>query len=136
MLPAMSRLVRLVVLLLAAIWLPVTMHCRIEAAGLLEPHDGCAQELSNQTSDTGCKDDACPTVEDALFKETAAFPALVAPVDGNSTARLLALLATFREDVEPVLSPARQAPPAELVTSWQFHTRAAPPARAPGYLNP
>jgi hypothetical protein len=135
MVQPMSRLVRLAVLLLAAIWLPVTMHCQIEAAGLLQPHDECAQELSSQSNDTGCKDDACPTVEDALFRESGALPLLFAPADAHSTARLLALLAEGREWSEPVLSVARQAPPAELVTSWQFHTRAAPPARAPGFLN-
>ncbi|MDQ5977662.1 MAG: hypothetical protein QG602_634 [Verrucomicrobiota bacterium] len=125
----MSRFARMLVLFLVAAWLPVTLHCRLEAAGFYEADDCCATEQSADVAGD-CKDDACPTVEEALYKEAAqglkvATPALLECI------ACLASISPPASFAEPALSPERHAPPLELKVGWQFVTRAAPPARAP-----
>jgi hypothetical protein len=127
----MSRSARLLWLLLMAIWLPATLHCRLEAAGLEPAHECCA-ENGAQASAGDCRDDPCPTVEENLFKESSQGLTVSAPsawdcdLDGAMMPGACASIPTV-----PALSPARHAPPPELEAAWQFMARAAPPARAP-----
>lgn len=123
----MSRLLRISILALVALWLPVTLHCRLEAAGFFVPHDDCATEQAAHAG-AECKDDACPTVEDALYKESAQTLAVVAPDIADC---LIFLELPAPDSLFHALSPDRHAPPAEIAAAWQFITRAAPPARAP-----
>ena len=123
----MSRLVRLLLLTLVAAWLPVTLHCSLEAAGVFAAADDCCTaEPSASAGD--CKDDACPTVENALYKESSHALTVAAP----ELARCFVCLELPAPGSQlQALSPARHAPPPELRVTWQFVTRAAPPARAP-----
>ncbi len=122
----MSRVVRLALWLLVAVWLPATMHCQLEAAGLGgSHHDSCCAEES-ATAD--CRGDACANIEASLIKESTPTFNLAAPVC-DSLFHCAAL--AVASDAEPALSPIRQAPPLELKVAWQFIERAAPPARAP-----
>src|SRR5215204_2298469 len=101
----MSRLARMLLLTLVAAWLPVTLHCRLEAAGLFEAHDACCATEQAAAPSSDCKDDACPTVEDALYKESAQALKVTAPVPTNCFA-CLALVALISERIaEPTLSP-------------------------------
>jgi hypothetical protein len=129
-----TRLVRFMLFTLVAVWLPVTLHCKLEAAGLFDLHDACAMEAAASVPGSDCRDDACPTVEDALYKETAQSLTVAAPSD----TLVFACLALFAFDSDPrfesTLSPSRHAPPRELQVAWQFLSRAAPLARAPGCL--
>lgn len=128
----MIRFGRLLLFALLALWLPATMHCRLEAAGFFAAHDDCAEQLASEGSD--CKDDACPTVEDALFKESSAALAVSAPAE-------CFLPDGFAPAIERVaaagltLSPFRGTAPPEVAVTWQFVERTAPPARAPSRLN-
>ena len=124
----MSRLARMLILTLVAAWLPVTLHCRLEAAGFYEADDCCVAEQPAGTADD-CKDDACPTVEEALYKESAQSLKVAAP-DLSHCFVCLALVPEPAAD-ETALSTASHAPPPELEAAWQFIARAAPPARAP-----
>jgi len=57
---------RIVALLLAALWLPAMLHCRLEAAGLLFESNCCdSTPCSPQpvATDHGCTDDSCEVVE-------------------------------------------------------------------------
>ncbi len=123
----MARLPRISLYLLVILWLPVTLHCRLEAAGLFAPHDDCA-ELQAAHTGSDCKDDSCPLVEDALYKESTQGPLFIAP-DVSDLIVLLELPAPC--SLLCTLSPERHAPPPELRVTWQFVARAAPPARAP-----
>ena len=126
----MSRLARLMLFTLVALWLPVTLHCRLEAAGLHDTDDCCAGEQAADVAGD-CKDDACPTVEDTLFKESSQALQVAAPSATDCFA-CLALVALERDlRAAPTLSPPRHGPPFELKVAWQFLSRAAPPARAP-----
>jgi len=122
------RFGRFLLFALLALWLPATLHCKLEAAGVFAEH--CTDEHSPAT-DTGCTDDACPTIEDGLFKDSAAKLTVAAPAECHIPACCAHLLAPDRLVAEPALSPVRHAPPSELTVRWQFITRAAPPARAP-----
>ena len=126
----MSRLARLLILTLVAAWLPVTLHCRLEAAGFYDTDDCC---IAEQPADVAgdCKDDACPTVEDALYKEASLGLKVAKPALVKCFACLATLSQPSATPAEPALSPERHAPPLELKVAWQFLSRAAPPARAP-----
>jgi hypothetical protein len=113
---------------LLALWLPATLHCRLEAAGVFDPH--CSEEQSAQAGED-CTDDVCPTVEDGLYKDSAATFTVAAPAECAVPAGGALLLALIRLAAEPVLSPVCHEPPSELTVRWQFITRAAPSARAP-----
>lgn len=122
----MSRVVRLALWLLVALWLPATMHCQLEAAGMGESHqDSCC---ADETADSECLGDACANIENSLIKDSTQELHLAAPITVCPLC-CAALVRTAR--VEPILSPKRHAPPLELKVAWQFIERAAPPARAP-----
>ena len=124
----MIRFGRCLLFALLALWLPATLHCQLEAAGVFAEH--CTDEGSLATN-TGCTDDACPTIEDALYKDSAASLTVAAPAECHIPDCCVRLLAADRRAAAPALSPTRHAPPPELRVTWQFITRAAPPARAP-----
>lgn len=126
----MSRLARLLILTLVAAWLPVTLHCRLEAAGFYDDEACCAGETAATAPAGECHDNTCPTVENALYKESARDLQIPAPALTTCLVCLASL--PFPEPTaDPDLSPARHAAPPELEVSWQFIARAAPPARAP-----
>lgn len=124
----MSRLARMLVLTLVAAWLPVTLHCRLEAAGFYDADDCCVAEQPIDIAGD-CKDDACPTVENALYKESGQSLKVAAPELSHCFACLALVLDPAVGAMVP--STARHAPPPELEAAWQFIARAAPPARAP-----
>lgn len=124
----MIRFGRVLLFALLALWLPATLHCRLEAAGVFDAH--CSETPAAQTGEE-CADDVCPTVEQGLYKDSSATIAVTAPAECHVPDCCALLLALDRLVVEPVLSPVRHAPPSELTVGWQFLTRAAPPARAP-----
>ncbi len=126
----MIRSGRILLFALLALWLPATMHCRLEMAGFLPAHDACAAEHSGG-SGTDCKDDVCPTVEEALFKDSAPALAIAAPPECHLPGNLALLPVLFAGFAEPALAFVHHASPPELRVAWQFITRAAPPARAP-----
>lgn len=115
-------------MLLVAIWLPATLHCQLESAGLSGASDCCvADEMAVPSDD--CAGDACATLEESLYKESSTLLKVAAPAACACFACGALALPAFLP--EPALSPARHAPPLELRVAWQFVSRAAPPARAP-----
>ncbi len=126
----MSRLTKLIALLLVAVWLPVTLHCELEITGLLGPAGECVA-----SDDACCNDTACVTVEEALFKDST--PVLTVSAPDASTCLVCLALATPPDAffAESALSTVRHEPPPELRVTWQFLSRAALLARAPDALN-
>ncbi len=120
----MSRVTRIVALVLLAIWLPVTMHCRLESAGLIKSHDKCSCPLGTAT-ESDCRDDLCSTVENDLFNDAPAALTLSAPQVCDCTLLLTAFAVSYSKDPEPILCHARHYPPPELAVGWQFLSRAA-----------
>ncbi len=127
---SVTRLSRMLILFLVTAWLPVTLHCRLEAAGFYDADDCCAGEQAAEPAGD-CKDDACPTVEEALYKEASQGLKVATPALAECFACLASLSPPSAAPAEPALSPERHSPPLEFKVAWQFLSRAAPPARAP-----
>jgi hypothetical protein len=117
----------LIALVLLALWLPATLHCDLEAAGVkgvLGCHD------HEVPCNTHCTVDACHSIEGLSYQ----FDSSLTKAPQPSLSLLvppLALLvptrvAALREvEIEP------QAAPPEAARTWHFVMRAAPPVRAP-----
>lgn len=113
----------MIALLLLSLWLPATMHCALEAAGL-EVAFIC-HDHETQTAEH-CADDACHALEGEAYTAVT-----LAKLVGEVTLSVVALLPEPLEQPAVSLSPERTDVPRELGRSWQFLSRAAPLARAP-----
>jgi hypothetical protein len=114
--------------LLLAVWLPATMHCQIETAGLLTSSDECCEHDAQ-----GCADTVCPSVEQNLIKNTSPVAAPAA-LEGCAC-HFCALPDEVRlAQVPAIVFPSEAAPPPELAVGWQFSARAVAPARAPSFI--
>lgn len=113
---------------LLAVWLPATQHCALEAAGLIRSH--C--ESAETGDDHGCVNDACPTVESALFVTAHSATALVAPaIHKDDCVLCLAVIAARAVDTQQPLVVPRAC---DWIVAWSFAHRTAPPSRAPTSL--
>lgn len=126
-----ARVRPLIALLLLALWLPVTQHCGLEAAGVLGSEAEChiSGDCEADHAKAPCDADNCQSVEDGAYKPSFS-PRLVT---GPSVLACLCCLRVISPEtiVVPLVSPARTNPPPELTPSWQFIARAAPSPRAP-----
>lgn len=126
--PSVLRLRRLLTFALLALWLPATLHCDLEAAGLALPFI-CHDHDTATRSDWPCADDECHALDGASYTAFALTKLVSATV--------LSVLARLPDSIEtPVdgVRPERTDVPRKLRRTWQFDTRAAPPARAPSAL--
>jgi hypothetical protein len=123
----MRMMGRVMAILLLALWLPATLHCDLEAAGLLGQQ--CAEDCG-QDAGGG---DGCQLVENGLYKSSVLLVRIPAP-------QLLHCAFSFvpRPELELDAAPLSLA---EFVTgtqtlrrTWQFVQRAAPPCRAPSLI--
>lgn len=133
----MSFLRRFFAVALLALWLPATLHCALEAAGLDELFQCAADHHSSgdREAPADATRDACDIIEGSAFKLAAHSALLPPPV-------LCAPFLPFA--VPPValdltpppsgLSERILAPP-EVSRTWHFTARAALPARAPSLLS-
>lgn len=133
----MHRLRRLLALALLALWLPATLHCDLEAAGLDELFHCVTDHHSadrDQAAPSAAHHDACDVVESDTF-QPAANTAILPPPS------LCAVLLCF---VLPPPALALNPPPSgltdrlvaprEVARTWHFVARAALPARAPSLV--
>lgn len=118
---------RLIALVLLALWLPATLHCDLEAAGV-KGILGCHNH--EIPCNAHCTADACHSIEGLSYQFDSSLTKapqpsltlLVAPL----AFLVLTLVAAPREgEIEPAAAPP------EVARTWHFVTRAAPPARAP-----
>jgi hypothetical protein len=128
----MNRLLPFIACLLAVLWLPATMHCGMEAAGLLLHEHGI------ETADTGCatacETDTCAIVEDGAFKKATNQVKVSAPVLALCMTQLV-LVTAASEVTEPLssVSPDTTDTPPELARTWQFNARTALLPGAPSF---
>ena len=118
----MPRLLKLLGLALLAVWLPATMHCRLEAAGVHFTTEECCDH-----EQPGCDGDLCAGVEENLIKDTSATSGL--PELDACECHFCTVVATSvsREPGRRLLPPL----PPVGAGDWQFVERAAPSAQAP-----
>ena len=124
-------LMRSVAVLFLALWVPVTMHCDLEAIPLFKFLACCAHSDAAPHQDNDCNEDACSTVESGGYQiqtnPPPAHPPILTVVIGAASLNDLAPLQPTTWSL-PV-------PPPELPASWQFLIRAAPSVRAPGFAS-
>ena len=134
----MNRLRIILILLLAALWAPVSIHCQLEQIPALKflsccSHDdaGADSHPGNGCAEDDCATDACSVVESGFYK-----------IEDHG---VLVALANFTPSTTPAwLGPSLPAEPLSASASspesqhlpshvrpWQFSTRTALPARAP-----
>ena len=127
----MRRFLPYISALLLALWLPVTQHCALEAAGwlALTCPDTC------EKADAATTGDGCELVESGAYKATPDTLKVSAP------ALFVAFTEMFVEPVsgDPVGAPALLPDeaierPREWVPTWHFVRRAAPAPRAPAVI--
>lgn len=126
----MHRLLPLIACLLAAIWLPATLHCGLESVGMLAHDHGDAVEKGCAVA---CSEDACAVVEGGAYKSALK----ILKVPGPAMADVL--IALLVEPPEPVLifpvAPGDTESPPELARTWQFTARAALLPGAPAFVS-
>jgi len=122
----MRRFSRLFSLVLLTIWLPVTQHCNLEAAGMVaKSHSAKSVPGRNSASIDGC---------DLVKNSNFAAKEMKVPQPELLACACLICLHT----VSPVeISDTADLPadaferPLNWLTTWHFVRRAAPPSRAP-----
>lgn len=128
----MQRLARVLVWLTAAFWLPATLHCAIDQAGLFEASPTCCDHDSDRMPEDRACGERCVVLEGGVKVSTdhASVPApnLLAVVDWLAASELQAREAP----AQPAGTP--ESPP-ELARTWQFVARAALPPRAPSRVS-
>ena len=132
---SLSALKAIVAGLLLGIWLPMTSHCLLEAAGLMPDWLQCVGSCAADSGHPGdcAETDSCASLESATYKMDEAGPVLPAlPVAWV----VHVFIQTSQVAVPPAIRPigALLSPPHLLVT-WQFFLRAAFPPRPPSLLS-
>lgn len=131
---AVRRLRTVVSLLLALMWLPATVHCRLESLPGFDfltccTHTDADQSTSHHEGD--CQTDGCATVEAGLYKHEDLDNTPVKPMVAVS---LLPVLLEELQARVPTSTGIRSPAPPELCCNWQFSYRAALPPRAPSFV--
>lgn len=113
-----ARFRSLIAALLLALWLPATLHCALEQAGLLPEAPTCSDH---------CATDNCDQFENGLFAKSASVvlkaPAMLTPLGPPAPVPATVMV--------PRILPARMTCPPGLAENWQFVFRAAPWPGAP-----
>jgi hypothetical protein len=123
------RFYRLFALCMALLWVPVTAHCRMEAAGL--EFAPCAAPCHDQAP---ANTDGCDVVEGGLYKNVTD-PLKVAPSITMLCACFICLPVSEPDALSgPGIATPEGARPLEWVPTWSFARRAAAPAHAPDSL--
>ena len=125
----MAQISRYIALLLLTLWLPATLHCDLQAAGVAESPDCC-------TDGHSCAgDEGCNVVVNALCKPGNDVIKVPAPALTRDSFGSVELHYFFSSLMMPRLIVAPKSGsferPLDWVTTWQFVRRAAPPCRAP-----
>lgn len=129
----MFRVRRIIAFALLALWLPATMHCALEAAGINSAApctEGC-----RSTDHHDVPRDACDVVESGAFKPAADTATILPPALLACRLCFVFLTAPTASLPPPVGVSDRIVSPPEVARTWHFTARAALPARAPSFAS-
>lgn len=132
----MARLVKIVSLVLLSLWLPATLHCRLEALGFSAVF-GCPEQDADQAhhaDENDCARDSCQIVESGhfVFSKPETAPASLPSLAGNF---VFCLLRVIPPPAELSIFSWTNNQPLPWQRNWQFTRRAALPVRAPDVMN-
>jgi len=128
---AVRILKTILVLLLALAWVPLSLHCQIEAMPGWEflACESEEEEHSTPHQSSDCEDDFCQIIESGLYKTEERAPLLCSvnflPPGVESS------IAISMQPPDPGLSPSAIPSPPLLANTWQFTLRTALLPRAP-----
>jgi hypothetical protein len=124
----------MIALLLATIWLPATLHCGLEAAGMLEHADACCHDEHAASKEPAhCGADNCGVVESGDYQPAHSLLKISAPVAVLDFSSLVEVLSPVVIEPE-IVAPIEAESPLEIRRTWQFVARAAPSPRAPSFV--
>ena len=115
----------LIALILAVLWLPVTMHCALEVLPGWEFLVCCDEQGAAPHEDNDCGADACAVVESGFYKMQDHDELIIGSTE-------IVFYDALSQPGEPVSAYFHPTP--ELSASWQFHCRAASLPRAPSSI--
>lgn len=124
----MQWLIKIVAFAVLALWLPATLHCNLEAAGVIA-HE-VVGSACDDTSDP-CSRDSCDVVEDALARPTVVVAKTFAPTLTLCLCVVCSRLALTSPSETPTLAVSATERPIDWLPTWPFSRRTALPARAP-----
>jgi hypothetical protein len=130
-----SWLTQSVAVVLLALWLPATLHCRLENIPGLEFLSCCQHEDAEKTPahhEQDCANDGCAAVESGFYKQEKPQDAPAKPVLALMTLPGLSLDKGPQDDLVSIFGIFSSPP--ELAQSWQFSCRTALPPRAPSFV--
>jgi hypothetical protein len=131
----MSRCLRILSLLLLAVWLPAAMHCQLETAGLLP--ETCAHANIGGAEDESCAGDGCNLAEGGAVKTAGGGVKMTPPASAlladTDFSRLLAGVLIAPRELTAALAVMTERA-RDWVPCWCFARRAAPSPRAPAGL--
>lgn len=128
----MRRLLPFIACLLAVLWLPATLHCGLETAGLLLHDHGI--ESADTGCATACEKESCSTLEEGAYKKASNPIKVSAPTLALCITQLVAIAASEAAVVNaPSVSADTTDSPPELARTWQFIARTALLPGAPSY---
>lgn len=130
----MSFLRRIIAVAFLALWLPVTQHCSLEAAGLIAAEPQHAATAQCCDTNARCSHDGCNVVENGVIKPVGEAAKVLAPDLSACLCFICLQLAQPGMLDESVLLVSAPEHPLDWVSTWQFVRRAAPLARAPSLL--
>lgn len=122
----------LVALLLLGLWLPATLHCELEAAGIDELL-GLQDHHAGMTGEDG-DDDARHSIDGVSYRLESGV-AKISTTDVTLFRDLSGAISVAPSTARPqIVAPPATAPP-EVARAWQFTRRAAAPPRAPSAVS-
>ena len=128
----MRRLLPFIACLLAVLWLPATLHCGLETAGLLIHEHGL--ESADTGCATACEKESCSTLEDGAYKKASDPIKVSAPALALCITQLVMNATSEAADASALsVSPDTTDSPPELARTWQFIARTALLPGAPSY---
>ncbi len=133
----LKRCVQYLWLLVLALWLPCTMHCTLEAAGITLSNC-CEASLGEEHSAGSAETDPCHGCQECSTVESDG----VVKTDSSVKVEPLLAIVCVLIRLEALATPAsaqltwsRVIAPPELPPSWRFAERVALPPRAPSRLS-
>ena len=125
----MRRVRSIIALLLLALWLPATLHCDLEAAGIDDLLGLHHHEISSQPH---CPDGPCHSIEGLSYKLDSIVLKVAQPNLPISSVEWISAVVDF--SFAPVTPLFHSTAPPGLAATWQFSHRTAALNQAPPSL--
>jgi hypothetical protein len=127
-----SRLTRIVALVVLALWGLATVHCKLEGLPGLGFFKSCCLEESQSSAKDACGNDGCAVVEKGDYRTEEVAAQAPQPPVAPALPPLLARVPLW--DLQPPFLAAASPPP-EPARGWRFAHRAALLPRPPSIVS-